>query len=53
MARQSFNRRHFMGLSGAGIATLMPASRALAQVSSAAEPDLVLLNAKVYTVDPL
>src|SRR5690349_9079677 len=53
MARQSLNRRHFMGLSGAGIAGLMPASQALAQVTSAAEPDLVLLNAKVYTVDPL
>src|SRR5215470_9690407 len=53
MARQSFNRRHFMGLSGAGIASLMPGNRALAQVSSTPEPDLVLLNGKVYTVDPL
>src|SRR5262249_1601784 len=53
MARQSLNRRRFMGLSGAGIAGLMPGSRALAQISSAQEPDLILTNAKVYTVDPL
>ena len=31
MARHS--RRHFMGLSGAGIAGLMPGSQALAQIS--------------------
>src|SRR5215813_2600680 len=52
MARQSLNRRRFMGLSGAGIAGLVPGSRALAQISSQ-EPDLILINAKVYTVDPL
>jgi predicted amidohydrolase YtcJ len=53
MARQSLNRRRFMGLSGAGIAGLMPGSQALAQISSAQEPDLILINGKVYTVDPL
>src|SRR5262249_27650388 len=54
MARQSLNRRHFMGLSGAGIAGLVcPHSSALAQINLAQEPDLVVLNAKVYTVDPL
>ena len=51
MTRHS--RRHFMGLSGAGIAGLMPGNQALAQISSAPEPDLVLINGKVYTVDPL
>src|SRR5262249_51756951 len=53
MARQSLNRRHFMGLSGAGIAGLVcPHSSALAQINLAQEPDLVVLNPKVYTVDP-
>jgi len=43
-----------MGLSGAGIAGLAwPGHHALAQVNVAQEPDLVVLNAKVYTVDPL
>jgi predicted amidohydrolase YtcJ len=52
MARHS--RRHFMGLSGAGIASLAwPGNHALAQVNAAQEPDLIVLNAKVYTVDPL
>jgi len=55
MARYSYSRRHFMGFSGAGIASLVPwpGSVALAQVNSALEPDLIVLNAKVYTVDPL
>jgi predicted amidohydrolase YtcJ len=52
MTRHS--RRHFMGLSGAGIAGLVwPGNHALAQVNAAQEPDLIVLNAKVYTVDPL
>ena len=54
MARHS--RRDFMGLSGAGMAGLVGASwpigRALAAVDTAA-PDLIVVNAKVYTVDPL
>src|SRR6185369_160765 len=50
--RQSLNRRRFMGLSGAGIAGLMSGSQALAQIGSQ-EPDLILINGKVYTVDPL
>jgi len=57
MARQGLNRRrfvsHVMGLSGTGIAGLMPGSHALAQVGDPYEPDLVLLNGKIYTVDPL
>src|SRR5262249_3229546 len=52
MTRHS--RRRFMGLSGAAMAGLvLPGSRAQAQVNAAPEPDLVVLNAKVYTVDPL
>ena len=56
------NRREFMGLTGAGIAGLagLPwlARSAAAQtgspfVGSPLEPDLVVFNAKVYTVDPL
>jgi predicted amidohydrolase YtcJ len=46
-----------MGLSGTGIAGLLgaqwPAGQAAAAIDSAQEPDLVVFNAKVYTVDPL
>jgi predicted amidohydrolase YtcJ len=57
MANRNFNRREFMGLSGAGIAGLVSAPwtarTAAAQVNAAQVPDLVVFNAKVYTVDPL
>jgi predicted amidohydrolase YtcJ len=57
MAKCHYNRRDFMGLSGAGIAGLVgaqwPAGRAAAAIDAAQEPDLVVFNAKVYTVDPL
>jgi predicted amidohydrolase YtcJ len=57
MAKRRYNRRDFMGLSGAGIAGLLgaqwPAGQAAAAVDSSQEPDLVVFNAKVYTVDPL
>ena len=53
----SYSRREFLGLSGAGIAALMGAPwsgrQAAAQINSAREADLVVFNAKVYTVDPL
>jgi predicted amidohydrolase YtcJ len=56
MAKQRYHRREFMGLSYAGIAGLIgaqwPLGRALAAIDPQ-EPDLVVLNAKVYTVDPL
>jgi predicted amidohydrolase YtcJ len=45
-----------MGLSGAGAAGLVGAAwpgMALAQIGSAQDPDLVVINAKVYTVDPI
>jgi len=51
------NRREFMGLTGAGIAGAAGLSwlarGAAAQVGSPLEPDLVVFNAKVYTVDPI
>ena len=57
MTRHEFSRRHFMGLSGAGATGLLgaqlPFSSALAQNSATYEPDLVVHNARVYTVDPL
>jgi hypothetical protein len=57
MANRNFNRREFMGLSGAGVAGLLgapwTARTAAAQVNAAQVPDLVVFNAKVYTVDPL
>jgi Amidohydrolase family len=57
MAKHRYSRRGFMGLSGAGIAGLVgagwPGAVAAAAVDSAQDPDLVVFNAKVYTVDPL
>src|SRR5580704_12441360 len=51
-----YSRRHFMGLSGAGIASLV-GGRAISGAAAAPAdfelaPDLVVLNAKVFTVDP-
>ena len=46
------SRRDFMGLAGAaGLAGAWP-GRAFAQTGPAIEADLVVFNAKVYTVDP-
>jgi predicted amidohydrolase YtcJ len=45
-----------MGLSGAAAAGLVGAAwpgAALAQIGSPQDPDLVVINAKVYTVDPI
>jgi predicted amidohydrolase YtcJ len=57
MAKHRYSRRGFMGLSGAGIAGLVDVgcsgAMAAAAVDSAQDPDLVVFNAKVYTVDPL
>jgi predicted amidohydrolase YtcJ len=60
MAKHRFSRREFMeflGLSGAGLATLAgaqwPGATAAAAADSAQDADLVVFNAKVYTVDPL
>jgi predicted amidohydrolase YtcJ len=57
MTNNRYSRRGFMGLSGAGIAGLVgtrwPGGTATAAVDSAQDADLVVFNAKVYTVDPL
>jgi predicted amidohydrolase YtcJ len=45
-----FDRRDFMGLFGAGLAGASWSGRALAAVTPQ-EPDLVVFNARVYTVD--
>jgi predicted amidohydrolase YtcJ len=46
------SRRGFMGLGGAGIAALVGgARRAVAAVADAQDADLVVFNARVYTVD--
>ena len=46
-----------MGLTGAGLAGVVgaqwPLGMAAAAVDFAQEPDLVVFNAKVYTVDPI
>src|ERR1700704_3339266 len=57
MAKHRFNRREFICLSGAGVGGLVSTPwtirTAVAQISAAQAPDLVVFNAKVYTVDPL
>jgi hypothetical protein len=57
MAKHHYTRRGFMGLSGAGIAGVVGVrwlgGTAVAAVDSAQDPDFVVFNAKVYTVDPL
>ncbi|HMD34011.1 MAG TPA: amidohydrolase [Vicinamibacterales bacterium] len=49
------HRREFLGLTGAGVAALgLPGTSAAQQAAAAADPrdaDLIVFNAKVYTVD--
>ena len=59
MTNQRHSRREFIGLTGAGVAGAVGArgliSASAAPVAAAADtqdPDLVVFNAKVYTVDP-
>ncbi|HWW85885.1 MAG TPA: amidohydrolase [Vicinamibacterales bacterium] len=57
MTRQSRSRREFMGLTGAGLAGVAGASwlsgtpASAAGVADTQDPDLVVLNAKVYTLE--
>jgi predicted amidohydrolase YtcJ len=53
MDKSLFNRRQFLGVSAAGIASLgRPGwAFAAAEGTAARDPDLIVLNAKVYTVD--
>src|SRR3954467_6464586 len=57
MRKHPFSRREFMSLSGTGLAGLAcmqwPMGIAEAALTSIQEPDLVVINAKVFTVDPI
>jgi predicted amidohydrolase YtcJ len=54
MTTHRFSRREFMGLTGAGLAGLACAQWPLNMAAAADQyPDLVVFNAKVYTVDSL
>ena len=57
MTKHRYSRREFMGLSGAGLAGLVgaqwPSRTVFAADNSVQDPDFVVFNAKVYTVDPL
>ena len=52
-----FSRRDFIRLSGTGLAgltcTQWPIGIAAAALSAPQEPDLIVFNAKVFTVDPI
>ena len=49
---QRFGRRDFLGISGASLASLIVPRAASAAANFALEPDLIVVNAKVYTVEP-
>src|SRR5438874_10275586 len=56
MTKHRYGRRAFIGLTGAGIAGLASApwrgfSAAAAPAADAQDADLIVVNAKVYTVD--
>src|SRR5262245_51237056 len=56
MAKSIHDRREFMGLTVAGVAGSVIAQARWAQALAAVapqEPDLVVLNARAYTVDPI
>jgi len=54
MAHHRVNRRDFIGMAGMGIAGAATArwAGAAGLAADARDADLVVLNAKVYTVDP-
>jgi predicted amidohydrolase YtcJ len=56
MAKSIHDRREFMGLAGAGVAGSVIAQSRWGQALAAVtpqEPDLVVFNARTYTVDPI
>src|SRR5437660_12473342 len=65
MTKHRYSRREFMGISGAGVAGFIgttwadrwadrwPGRAAAAALDSASEPDLVVFNGTIYTVDSL
>ena len=50
--RDHRNRREFVGLTAAGVAGALTPRWLLAATAWAGDPDLVVINAKVYTMDP-
>src|SRR5215470_1443977 len=59
MTKQRHSRREFIGLTGAGVAgavgargLISPSAAPVAAAADTQDPDLVVFNAKVYTVDP-
>jgi predicted amidohydrolase YtcJ len=65
MTKHRYSRREFMGLSGAGVAGFIgakspdswlgswPGRAAAAALDTTSDPDLVVFNGTIYTVDPL
>src|SRR6266446_4438550 len=61
MTKHRYSRREFVGLSSAGVAGFIgagwpcswPGRAAAAALDAASEPDLVVFNGAIYTVDPL
>ena len=61
MTKHRYSRREFMGLSSAGVAALIganwpgswPGRAAAAALDTTSDPDLVVYNGMIYTVDPL
>jgi hypothetical protein len=57
MTKHRYSRREFMGVSGAAAAGFIganwPGSAAAAALDPTSEPDLVVFNGTIYTVDPL
>src|SRR5215469_3019930 len=51
--KTSPSRREFMGLVAGGPAVLVPGLSHAALAADSFDPDLVVFNAKVYTIDPL
>ena len=53
MIKSKYSRRHFINVAGATVATVAGASwLRVASAAEAQDPDLVVFNAKVYTIDP-
>src|SRR5258705_12085871 len=57
MAKHRYSSREFMGVTGAAAAGFIganwPGSAAAAALDPTSEPDLVVFNGTIYTVDPL
>ena len=49
--KQQHNRRHFVGSLAAGVAGAITPQSIRSTAAAGLEPDLVVFNAKIYTVD--